>query len=1142
MQSFCVSGNRALLPAAGENHCPRAESGARRALLYRAQPPALRFERKKRKIVCLAPLVSLVFALPFWPLTAAAFSSPSTSSSRTSQAPPDSSPTIELAGNRVPWARAASDLGPVPNGTLRSRMLLILRRTPQQESGLRALLRAQQDIHSPQYHRWLTPEQFGARFGAPREDIDRVIAWLRSQGIAVAGVSRGRQVIEFSATAGQIRQAFATELHRYRVGSTALIANASAPLVPASLQPVVAGFDGLHDSIKQSFARPAERWPPEVPYRFQGPELADGAQQYLSPGDFWTIYNVTPAIDAGITGKGVTIGIAGRSDVSTADVARFRSNYLTSTYAGKFQQIVNGPDPGTVAGDDLESTLDAEWAGALAPDANVLLLVSASNGTDGVDLSAEYLVDNDLADVVSLSYGLCEELLGTSENQFFAGLWQQAAAEGITVVVAAGDNGSAGCDDASNGAAGYGLQVNGLASTPYNVAVGGTEFYDASGAWSSQSGSSPLPGTSALGYIPEKVWNESQANGTLWAGSGGSSNCTTVDIPFDVKACSGGWPKPDWQGAVYGVPDDGARDLPDVSFSAAVHTGYILWIGGGMESVGGTSAATPSFAGVMALLNQKLAGRQGLANAMLYQLAASQYGGVNGANSVSLAACNAAAPPPPGNACTFYDVAAGSNAVACVGGSLDCSQSQPGSAGILSGFDAGAGFDLATGIGSVNVANLLDTWSGAVRHGTPPATSTTLSASPSTVLLGESANLSAQVASSSGTPGGTVAFTVENRALGSVSITAGTAALANTLVNAANGFSAGANTVTAAYSGGANYAPSSGSTVITAAYPVTASPSFSIASGTYTAAQTVAIADATPNAAIYYTSSGSTPTAASTAYTAPITVAVTQTLQAIAVASCCLPSPVVSAAYTIAPPPPLPSIAHLSPVSAHAGATGFTLILGGSGFNPNSTVFWGSSALPTQQLSATELQAQVPAAAIANPGAVTLTVQGAGNISNPLQFEVDSSSSSTPAPFLPSTTATVTAGSIATYPVALPSAVSAVTASCLNLPAGAQCAYSPATEAITISTAASTPRGSYQVTVVFIETVSVSLAGLVPFLIGLMVLARMRRRLGRLLGTALLLAAALALAASLGSCGGSPGSGHAAQQVTCATAVNLVVQ
>jgi hypothetical protein len=256
---------------------------------------------------------------------------------------------------------------------------------------------------------------------------------------------------------------------------------------------------------------------------------------------------------------------------------------------------------------------------------------------------------------------------------------------------------------------------------------------------------------------------------------------------------------------------------------------------------------------------------------------------------------------------------------------------------------------------------------------------------------------------------------------------------------------------------------------------------------------------------------------------------------------------VASAAYTIGPPQ-TPAIAALSPVSAHAGAKGFALVVNGASLNSSASVVWNKTSLATQWNSATQLMAQVPASAIASPGAVTVTVQDGGNNSNSLQFEVDSSSDSTPSPTLLSTTATVTAGSAAAYPLTLPPAVSSLAVTCLNLPAGAQCAWSATTGSVTISTAPSTPKGTYQVTFVFTETLPATFAGMTPFSIVLLLLARGRRRAHRFADTALLLAICLLMAACFTGCGASapaspPGAGDAsAKQVTCAVAVNLIVQ
>ena len=627
---------------------------------------------------------------------------------------------LVLHGNTHLRARAEFDRGPVPADLHLSRILLVLRRSAQQEAALRQLI---DDLHDPsslRYHQWLTPEQFGGKFGPAPADIDTIVKWLQSHGFGVSEVAAGRGTIEFSGTVAQVEEAFHTQIHHYLVGGELHMANASDPQIPAALAPVVAGVNSLHDFFKRPIAHSLK----SLAETGGAPEFnASGGGNLVAPGDFWTIYNATPAINAGTTGAGVTIGIVGRSDILASDIATFRTTYLPG-YPNNFHQIINGADPGDVSGDDSENTLDVEWAGATAPDATIKLVVSeTTETTDGVDLSAQYIVDHNLADVVSASYGECEAALGATEDAFLASLWEQAAAQGITAAVSAGDEGSAGCDnpDASNDpsnptVAQYGLQVNGLASTPYNVAVGGNEFYNESSSWNSSMSSIPLPDTSAIGYIAEEAWNEScapddpsctPATASLWAGSGGVSSCVTFDAQ---QNCLAGWPKPSWQSGVYGIPSDGARDLPDVSFTAAGHDAYLIEWQGALYSVGGTSVSSPSFAGVMALIDQKTGIRQGQANYVLYQLAANEYGSAGAPNATNLASCNGASGSSVASTCLFYDVTTGTNAVPCAGGTPNCSATSSGTYGILSGYNAAPGYDLTTGLGSLNITNLVNEW------------------------------------------------------------------------------------------------------------------------------------------------------------------------------------------------------------------------------------------------------------------------------------------------------------------------------------------------------------------------------------------------------------------------------------------------
>ena len=717
----------------------------------------------------------------------------------------DEGKLLSLPGSPLSPFRTARDQGSVASDMVLGRLHLALKRSKEQESALQSLIHSQQDIHSPLYHHWLTPEEFGEQFGPAQQDIDTVTAWLQSKGIKVASVAKGRSSIEFSATHRQIQNAFHTELHWFETKSGRQYSNVSSPRIPAALGPVVAGIGSLSSSVSRPLSHVVPQTSGNGVVSGNPPSYLSGSTNYLAPGDFWTIYNATPAETGGITGAGVTIGIAGRSEVAASDVSAFRSAYLGNSYSGSFQNVINGPDPGTPSGDDVENALDVEWAGALAPNAKVILVSSQTDGEDGVLLSAQYLVDNNLADIVSVSYGECESFLWTGGVLEYSDAWEQAAAQGITVVVAAGDNGSASCDDDQYPQAEFGLQVSGLASTPYNVAVGGTEFVEQGDSWAASVGSTPLPGTSALGYIPEKVWNESQTFSTLYAGSGGVSNCyfSQVGNPYDTAGCGGGWPKPDWQAGVTGIPADGARDLPDLSFTAALHDGYVITLQGKTSFVGGTSAATPSFAGVMALVNQKAGGRQGMANYQLYALAAQEFGAPGAENQTNLSSCNANLPQSSGNSCVFYDVTSGGNAVPCQGDTENCSATTSGTTGMMTGYAAGAGYDLASGLGSMNITNLVNAWSVAPKGNSPSTTSLQISPT-SAIVHGSQVSVSITVAptSGSGTPSGSVSLVANGVGVATVQLSNGSwsgniAALPG-----------GDYQVTAQYSGDATYAGS----------------------------------------------------------------------------------------------------------------------------------------------------------------------------------------------------------------------------------------------------------------------------------------------------------------------------------------------
>lgn len=689
-------------------------------------------------------------------------------------------------------------------------MLLVLKRSAEQESALRRLLDDQQDKSSSSYHRWLTPEDFGRQFGPTDVDIQTITAWLQSHGFQV-GSSKGRTVLEFSGTAGQVQDAFHTTIHKYLVNGEQHWANASDPQIPAALTPAVAGIASLNNFPRHPMMVSAGTFqrdratgkitPIHPELTFPSGCVEDNSSQNsclygIGPYDFATIYNVLPLWNSGIDGTGQTIAIVGETNINIQDVRNFRS--LFGLPANDPTIMLNGPDPG-IQSDEVEANLDVQWSGAVAPNATIDFVVSQSTETTaGIDLSAVYIVDNNLAPVMSESYGLCELGLGTAGNQFYNALWQQAAAQGITVFISAGDGGAAGCDnfDAQSPApAQFGLQVSGFASTPYNVAVGGTDFNDFSNPgtyWKLTS--DPVTQESAKGYIPETTWNSSCTNaifGTVGystnaetncndsqltpyfdvplGGSGGVSNCTTPS-GSTATSCAGGYAKPSWQTGT-GVPNDGKRDIPDVSLFASngfLNNFYMICqsdAGGYCFSgtytflgIGGTSASSPAFAGIMALVNQQMASqalspRQGNANYIFYKLASQQ-------------------------PTAFHDVTSGTIAMPCLKGTPNCTTTNSAHPyGVMTGYNAGTGYDLATGLGSVNAQNLVTNWSSVVSLG---STTTLNSLTPTTITHGQPVNFSVTVQPKSGmgTPTGQVSLFgapagSNNQAIGGFSLSGG---------------------------------------------------------------------------------------------------------------------------------------------------------------------------------------------------------------------------------------------------------------------------------------------------------------------------------------------------------------------------------
>jgi pseudomonalisin len=616
--------------------------------------------------------------------------------------PVDETHLVTLAGNVPLLARTGFDEGAISANTRLDHMLLVLQSSPAQQAALDALVEAQQDPNSPQYQQWLAPAEFAAQFGVNQTQLAPVTRWLAAHGLTVEEISAGRRLIVFSGTVGEVANAFHTELHRYRIDGIEHIANASDPQIPAALAGVVGGVVALSDFRRTSQIASQRSLAPQLEY-------SAGNTHNIFPADFATIYDLNPLYSAGTTGSGATIAIAGRSSINLSDVETFRS--IAGLAVNTPLVFVDGTNPGLVAGDQSESTMDVEWSGAVAPASTIDLVVAASTATtDGIDLASSYIVNHATAPVVSVSYGSCEQEMGAAELAFYNGLWEQAASQGMSVFVASGDAGAAGCQS-GNAASGTSAAVNGLCSSPYATCVGGTELNEGTNPAQYWSATNSAAYGSALGYVPEVVWNESALDGGtgLWASGGGASMVYT---------------QPAWQQRVSGSDGSGAgaaggmRAVPDVSLSAANHDGYFMVENNAYWVVSGTSASAQAFAGIMALVTARENGKgQGSANPRLYAMPAT-------------------APNP------FHPIPSGNNTV-------------PG----VQGFGAdGATFNLATGLGSVDGALLVNGWNTSSTSG--PATLALTSVVQSTTIdAGGSATIQF-TAITGGSFAGNVSFSV----------------------------------------------------------------------------------------------------------------------------------------------------------------------------------------------------------------------------------------------------------------------------------------------------------------------------------------------------------------------------------------------
>ena len=679
----------------------------------------------------------------------------------------DTEHTVTLQGNMRPEAQPQYDQGPADPELSIAGMTLVLKKSPAQQADLEKLLADQQDASSPDYHRWLTPQQYADRFGVSRADMAGITDWLTNEGFSIDYQAQGRNWILFHGTAGQVRTSFRTEIHMYRVDGEIHFANSTDPSVPAAIEPLALAVMGLDDFLPKRPGRPRGMASPQ-------PQSTTAAGNHeLSPADIGIIYDIAPLWAKGIDGTGLKIAVIGQHDIDMTDVALFRSYYGLPKNDPQKLLVPGSADPAVSC---CEAHLDLEWAGAVAPKATLIFVYTHNAST-----AAFYAIDQNLAPVITYSFLSCEAKItsgsaGASANQAEA---QKANAQGITWAASTGDSGAAGCG-AISGPVQEGLAVGSPSTIPEVTAVGGTEFNEGSGSyWNSANAADH---SSALGYIPEKAWNDS-ANGTSLSSTGGGASIY--------------YPKPPWQTGP-GVPNDQHRDVPDISFTAsAQHDGYLYAASGVIKCcVGGTSASTPVFAGVLALLNQYqistgVQSRPGLGNVnpMLYTLAQTTPG-------------------------IFNDITVGSNIVPCDVGTKDCPD------GTL-GFKAGPGYDLATGLGSADIYKLVTQWTA---HAST-ATTTTVAASPTSIAVTASLKLTATVKANTGTstPTGSVNFAVGSTTLGSVTLAGSGGTATASLTIAGNQLAVGTNKIMASFSGSTGYSPSSATVTVTVTVQTTAS-------------------------------------------------------------------------------------------------------------------------------------------------------------------------------------------------------------------------------------------------------------------------------------------------------------------------------
>jgi hypothetical protein len=839
----------------------------------------------------------------------------------------------------------AQDLGARDPSAAMEHMQLVLQRPQERQAAFDSEVVALHQRGNVSYHQWLTPETIGAEFGPSPTDIATLTQYLQSEGFTVNSVGKSGMFVDFSGTVAQVQASFHTEIHNLRMatGEERYAAVHEAQL-PEALTPLVAGFVSL-GNIPPRTNRVPMRTPIQPRKAGAGqsnaqPDDTSGSSDYVGAQDFYTIYNEAPLITGGtVNGSGVTVALLEETDINTADVTTFRTMMgvqpatPTLTVQHGAGSVACG-DPGITSKDEeSEAALDTEWSGAVAPAASLLVMSCKTTSTSGIFLSAEAVIDNNLATTMSLSYGNTE-VGDASTNTFLSNLWEQATAQGETVVISTGDAGSANSRDQNKKDASHGLAVNGFASTAYNVAAGGTDFQDyynelegdsAFGRADYWAATNSAGDSSALRYVAETTWNDTCASSILSYHFEGNTTpnalCDDTTNGPNYYATGGGGggvsilqPRPSWQnGTVYGIPPTSTynnRLLPDVSLFASngiwTHAldYYQSDTSSSMQQAGGTSFVAPQLAGVFALIAQSSKERLGQPNFVLYNMAGAEFGttsytgNCNGSGASGVGTTSTV----PASTCIFYDIQTSNNSQACSAGSGNC-YSDSGSYGILStstsaadpAYNAGEGYDLATGIGSLNIANLVNNWQSAAAGGVSYTPSVTLGATAASYTYGlpSAINYSAAVSGGGSFPTGSVTFsgspTISTIGTDALMESGGCATGATCTESAAQAYTppatlaVGSYTITGAYlSTNENYLSGSGTISLTVNQqsPVVSVGAVSLPYGTATASFSASIAYAGNGAApsgglTFKVDSGNAVMASCTGPSSPLTCTLT---------------------------------------------------------------------------------------------------------------------------------------------------------------------------------------------------------------------------------------------------------------------------